>query len=79
MHVPTAQICNEEPDTTQVPAKLRICGPDDASLLIEPYQNGYVRIGNGSLHAIPELRLEVASAQSFDAPRRAFRDRTHNA
>jgi len=72
---PTDQVPNKEPDATNGQPRLKICGPDDTELLIEPYPGGYVwKIHNGSLHPINQLRVEIVGAQSSNAKKRAFRE-----
>lgn len=56
---------------------IRLRGPDDMELLIEPYDDGYVwRIRNGQLQAIERIRFEILGVQSFDADKAAFREAT---
>jgi hypothetical protein len=56
---------------------LHLHGPDDVALLIEPYVDGYVwQARNGSLKTITKIRFEIASVQSFDAQKGAFREPT---
>lgn len=53
---------------------IKIPGPDDIELLLEPYADGWTwKIRNGSLGPIDHLRFEIVGARSFDAKKRAFR------
>jgi len=40
MYEPTEQVGDAGPGTTQIRGRLQICGPDDTTLLIEPYHPG---------------------------------------
>jgi hypothetical protein len=54
---------------------IRVSGPEEIELLIEPYSNGFVwKAHNRNLHAIDQLRLETISLRSFDWKKLAFRE-----
>jgi hypothetical protein len=54
---------------------LRLSGPDDVELRIEPCAEGCVwRIRNGGLGSIERISLQIISAQSIDSEKRAFRE-----
>jgi len=51
-----------------------IYGPEDLTLIVEPYGNTYVwTLRNDSLTSLPEVRLELLSACSLNRRKRAFR------
>lgn len=53
---------------------VRLRGPDDIELLLEPYSDGFVwKIRNGSLRAIENLGVEIVEVRTFDAAKAAFR------